>query len=499
MLLRILNFFLLGSLAAFMLLGLWTVRRPLCIDSRVVERVDRISLETTERVWKCGVNQDVPYSPWMALHLSHLQDEVTKVERSLQSLSPFLNPVRIVVVAHRPWVYRVHEHTIFIGEELLRSEGHLSRGLIKSWIRERNELFGEGELREEVYADLLQTAIFGEFQIEDLERGLRTRLGAKWPQVLKEAKSYCASPWKLSEHYELCGKDIALFEKQAALWSLRPLLSTALIESWNRLGVFEKVQGLREVTPFLNSEIEDVFEQKTQGLEGALTTVSTFERDFESRANQAGVRLQKIALDVKVQLQKMGFQGEAPGIEFDLLVSSEEKVGGKEEWLHDLAKFARLNGKMKIAVRDEDKLWVLPSLRTLEVKPSDVLKGRRLTVLHCADMSFEKALSYQSASDKVLFVHSCRPQAAHFWKWAVEGAESFAKEEKHLPFVQVHLPSLLLKKDQLDLKASLYALKGSEVPSKVFGWQEVKWFEQAKAYKPKAALDAIEWFRTESL
>ncbi|MBX3040230.1 MAG: hypothetical protein KF789_05910, partial [Bdellovibrionaceae bacterium] len=363
------------------------------------------------------MNQDVPYSPWMATNLPQLQAEVTKTERALQSLAPFKSPIRIVIVAHRPWVYRVHEHTVFIGEELLASEGHLSRGLIKNWIRERNEIFGEGELREEVYADLLQMAIFGEFRIEDLERGLKTRLGAKWPQVLKEAKSYCASPWKLSEHYELCSKDIALFEKQAALWSLRPLLSTALLESWDRLGVFEKVQGLREVVPFLGADIEDVFEQKTQGLEGALVTLATFERDFESRAQAAGTRLQKVSLDVKAQLQKMGFQGEAPGVEFDLLVSSEEKIKGDEEWLHDLAKFAGRNAKMKVAVRDETKLWVLPSLRTLDVKPSDVLKGRRLTVLHCADMSFEKALSYQNASDKVLFVHSCRPQASHFQRW----------------------------------------------------------------------------------
>lgn len=495
---RWIHFLLICSLPLLIAFGLWTTRRPLCIDSRLVERIDRISIATTERIWRCGLNEETSYSPWVAQNLNWISSQVSQVERALSLMGQPFRPLRLTVVSHRPWVFRVHERTIFIGEKLLHADGHLLRGLLKVWLREQSEKYGEGELREEVFVDFLAAMISGHFRMEDPLHGARTRLGGRWPFILKEAKAYCASPWRLSEHYELCEKEPDLFVKQASLWSLRPLLSSALIQSWRERTLSKKTQTFREVTGFLAESSADIFEQEVGGYDQAFSTTVSFLNDFDHRIGLSGqTEMKRIRDGFFARLKKAGFDFDHQGVSFDLLVLKEK--GLSADWMKDLADYSRRHPNLRIAIRRQNQIIVLPSMQKIEISIHTQVRAQRLAVFRCGETKLAQAMAYHKISDRVLFLEACELSSVSLAKWAFEGVESFATEERGISFVQVYMPSLLMKKDDLDPEDNLFLVQNSTTAPKIFGWDDVIEIKKLNASRPRAALDAIEWFRVKSL
>ena len=94
----------------------------------------------------------------------------------------------------------------------------------------------------------------------------------------------------------------------------------------------------------------------------------------------------------------------------------------------------------------------------------------------------------------------CEPKAeVHYKEYLKSGAEGFALENTGMSFVQFHLPSLLMKREQLASVLNVQDfIKKRDVENPSFrslGWQEVRFSQTANAYQPKAYVDAIEWFR----
>ena len=82
------------------------------------------------------------------------------------------------------------------------------------------------------------------------------------------------------------------------------------------------------------------------------------------------------------------------------------------------------------------------------------------------------------------------------------GAQEFTKTESQLAFIQFHLPSLQQRLDEFrHIKNFFELVQNRDVTQREFqllGWQDVQWNENYRFYKPKAAIDAIEFFRVEA-
>lgn len=88
------------SFLCFGLLSLFVVqmtRRPLCIESKVVERIDRLGVQGTDTVYRCAVNRETPFSTYFSEQSRDLTYRIQKTERLLESIEPFERKVQLTI------------------------------------------------------------------------------------------------------------------------------------------------------------------------------------------------------------------------------------------------------------------------------------------------------------------------------------------------------------------------------------------------------------------
>lgn len=506
------------SFVCFGLLSLMVLqmtKRPLCIDSKVVERIDRLAESGTDSVFRCALNKATPYSQFFSEHVKDLSYRIQQTERLLESMEPFYRKVQITILQDRPYLFRVQGHQIYIGERLLEAPGHLEKGLLKIWYRERNEaLFSEQALMEEVVTDFLLYLQSGDLDIGDPTTKIKTALRkVKWPYVIKSVSAYCDSPWKQSEHFAACQNKqeaVSLIDQQVIELSLRPLLVTSWIRSFKDLSVKERFYFTQNLPQLLRSEHSPALPiVPVAGIPGAQETILLRAADAIKNVNSF-VATSQAMKDSEVhrlfvanftnELRSNGFQDAFAEASFDVLYVSQEGLSESSKVFQQFVKIAKAQPKLQIALQDKENLWMLPSRYPIPLKSFGQIKATRTVVEKCGGYNFSYVMDYADVTEKLLVVDHCdSKREIQFSRFLSEGAEGFGAQNKGIAFVQFHLPSLLMKKTELEQVANVFEFiqkRDVESPSfKSLGWREVHWSEQAKAYQPKAYVDAIEWFR----
>ena len=238
-----------------------TLKKPVCIDSTVVERLDTVSfvgvLQTTDTAYRCSANVMVPYSQNLIQTEDIVSRKIKNISSVLNSIRSFKKKIHLTVRYDQPLMFAIQNSQLQIGSSLLNADGHLQRGLIKIWLRENMpKQFIQASLFEESIADLIYYSVNGDLSIEDPLTGIKTKLGsAQWPQVLKGADAYCESAWRSSEHFYLCGQlqtqaNEALAGQMLNL-SLRPLVTSSLISSYKNLSFKNQQNLISHIDQFL--------------------------------------------------------------------------------------------------------------------------------------------------------------------------------------------------------------------------------------------------------
>ncbi len=104
-------------------------------------------------------------------------------------------------------------------------------------------------------------------------------------------------------------------------------------------------------------------------------------------------------------------------------------------------------------------------------------------------------------TEKLLVVDHCDiTKEIHYARFLTEGPEGFGAQNKGTAFSAVS-PAVTSDEEKAELEnvPSVFDFiqrRDVENPSvKILGWREIRWNDEAKAYQPKAYVDAIEWFR----
>lgn len=505
------------SFLCFGLLSLFVVqmtRRPLCIESKVVERIDRLGVQSTDTVYRCAVNKETPFSTYFSEQSRDLTYRIQKIERLLESIEPFERKVQLTIMEDRPYLFKVRGHHVFIGEKLLAAPGHLEKALAKVWYRERNDgFFAQQALMEEVFTDFLVYLDLGDLDIGDPNTHLKTALRkVKWPYVLKSVPAYCDSSWKQSEHFGLCqDKEEAseILADQVVEMSLRPLLVTSWVNAYRGLSMKERFDFYRMIPTLLRSEHSEplpivggafVGERTTTLLKAAeaIKNINMFVSKTKAIKDSEAHRV--FVANFTNELRGNGFQDAFAEASFDILFIAHGDLTEKSAVLKQFMKIAKAQPKIQIALRDDENLWMLPSKYPIPVKSFGEIKSTRTIVEKCGGYNFSYVMDYADETEKLLVVDHCDlNKEVHYGRYLKEGAEGFGAENKGTAFVQFHLPSLLMKRAELEQVSNVFEfIQKRDVESSSFkslGWREVHWSEQANAYQPKAYVDAIEWFR----
>lgn len=510
---------LIMSLGLLTLSTLWVGQRSLCINSKVVEKIDRISDEGTETVWRCGVSKAVPYSVWFSENLPRIEDQIQSMESVFEAIGYSDKKIQISILTDEPYLYRIQGNQLFIGEKLFLRDQVIPKTLAKTWFRSvtQNSL-SDLPLIEEVVSDFLigisqGATAFSDVKIIDPISGLRVSLdNVGWPNVLKTSRAYCRDGWLLSEHIEFCQKEYDKSDDGGnglTDLSIRPLLLKIWIESYQGLNFSERYSFINNFKLFilkLSSERKKFDSQDVEGslspLAGTLNSIRSF-NDFLkaiifSKDNSDN---KQFALNLFSKMNNLGMIDEQAEAKFDLLYETTGDLDSKRSIIYDLEQIAKDNPGKQIGIKDANHIWLLPSKTEIPLEAFGAIYSDKVVAEYCGDFSMSQILKYDGLADKLLLVVHCKnDKELSLAEYLKEGPHSFAVKNPKVSFVSLHVPSVVMKKkDLFEIKRFITLLRSDsiqkETVSKILGWQDVHWKAEEHAYAPSANIEGIQLFR----
>lgn len=502
-----------GLLAGLILTLMVSLKKPLCIDSNDIETIYRVSNRKTERIYKCSSRVKVPYSKYFASNTDKLESRIEPLIAFLKNLGPINKRIKLTITEDQPYLFKVNQNNFMIGTELLKAPGHLERGIIKVWFFERrnNSVGLKNYLFVESVTDFLLAVYSGKLIIQDPIAKIKAKLGeAKWPQVLNSKEGYCESPWRASEHYLVClQKNLfdQLGEDLVANLSLRPLLTSVLVQSYKELEFNEKIRLMQRFDEYLqtqqlNSEksIEMVLNEVHPLKKGMMNIKKVSDLVNSSSLMKKEREYREFYGRIALGLQRAGVSDSFAEAYFDYLIEYPIELNTNSKFFNGLVQTAIKNPQVQIALKDKNQIWLLPSKASIPIGSFDMIKSQQYVLMACLDLKTLNIADYFNQSEKLLMVKGCDlNRSIDFNSLVIGGARSFAQKNKKLAFIQFHLPSFEMKAKQLShIKNFFELVKNRDVNRpefQVLGWSQVQWSDDFMAYKPKATVDAIEYFR----
>lgn len=482
-----------------------------CIDSTLVEKLDVETFNGNVAVYACSQRRSAEFSQKTSEYAEAIEGRLNQLALILEKIQPMKTKAQLVVDENNPLAYQINKNQIRIGKNLLLANGHLEHAIIRLWLQSSEVRDEKVKLFDHSLADLIYYATFGRLDRQDPVTELYPELGlARWPQVLKNLDVYCESPWRSSEDFERCASldQLGHNRRELLTMSLRPLLTSSLVEAFNSLSHKEQNNFLQDIPKLVaersvDSEtvIQALLDQDNSLKEG-LSILKVFAEQFSLKL-EASFPQRRFIARLNQYLQSHGVSDSFAEAYFDVLVEFPDHLDTSSEMFKSLELASKQNLNLQIAVKDQDQIWILPSRSSLSLKIFDQVKIRQHVFFACPILKEIEIAQFASSSEKLLMIKGCDSSKAYAFDMLFKyGAQEFTKTESQLAFIQFHLPSLQQRLDDLQhIKNFFELVQNRDVTQREFqllGWQDVQWNENYHFYKPKAAIDAIEFFRVET-
>ncbi|MBC7420849.1 MAG: hypothetical protein H7328_08975 [Bdellovibrio sp.] len=503
-----------GIFAALLVLIVST-KKPLCIDSRIVDKIDRVSLDKTETIFRCSMGQMVPYSRYFDENKDALEARLENIALFIRNIEPFTQGMQIRINEIQPIIFKITDHQIEIGSQLFNSSAHFERALFKVWLQERlkRDLHSQ-QLFIEVAADFLLYALNGNLEVEDPILKLKTKIGgSRWPQVLKSKDGYCESPWKASEHFADCAlmKNPEHLNNDLLLsLSLRPLMTSVWIKAYSELSFKERTRFLHLIPRYLQTQqlssekaISMVMTDVHPLKQGMMNIKKMTDLMNSSSLIQNEKEYREFYSRVAQNLQQAGVNDSFAEAYFDYLFEYPESISVQSALFKNLELAATKFPQLQIAIKDKSQIWILPGHFSLPLKSFDQIRTQQHIFLACLSLKEIEMTQFFKHAEKLLLIKGCdQNKTTDYVSLVSDGVQGFSRQNKQLAFIQFHVPSFEMKANELLHIKNFFDLVQSRDMTKpefqTLGWSQIQWYEDSQAYKPKAIIDAIELFRTET-
>jgi hypothetical protein len=491
------------TFTCFLVVFAYVARRPLCIDSKLVEKIDSVSTQGMATAYRCGMHRHVEYDQILANQTRDLGRRLQKLEKILDWLKPLQNRVNLTVIEGEGQHYRIRDHEIFISESILKRQGQLEKAFLKIWFRENASLSLQSQFSvEESLTDLLYYSFLGDFKIQHPATGIvfNDESEARWPQVLMNFKGYCKSLWKSNEHELLC-EDSLVDARADEIYQpvLRPLLSQSLMEAFESLGSQERLDFLKMLPSLIaKAEFHDdnfgmsYLEPHQQTYHEAVTYLDNWSYFLSQLDPSDGLTL-KFAHYFDAALKRRGFDESSPQTALDILIVSDES---SKEISKEIQK--QLNSKTEKLIGFESKgeLQMGFENEPLSLKVLGPIQATSGILLHCGTPSLQVLKSFSKRVQKLLYVNACENDKVRLDGFIQKGVSAFAMQNPKIKFAELHMPSLMMA---LQKTPDLHPIESVAEKKKdllsPLGWQEPTYDESMKAFRANSAIEIVDWYR----
>ncbi len=490
------------TLALFLVLFAYLVRKPLCIDSKLVERIDSLSPSGSSSAYRCGLRRHVDFDPVLASQARELSRKFQKFERFFDLLGPLKSRVNLTVISGQGNNYKIHDHDLVINESLLKSPGELEKALLRIWFRERvTDDLQSQPLLEESVTDLLYYAFAGRLDLQKVTTGLSLQSDreARWPRILATWKGYCQGMWTSTQDLKSCA-DRVDSKQQLQIQSIRPLLSQSLIESFSSLSSSDQIEFLRSFSRNLNKAQFQVdnfgrsdAEPFQQGYQEAAAQIENWIYFFNQLSRESE-QLQKFSMIFESTLKRRGFDSDSHKSFIDILVFTESL---KKEQSQDLLKQIEKNERDLIAVEfDKGQIQMNFGFEAVDGRIFAPIMASNGLYLHCGIPSLHEIGKFAKRVQKLIYVHYCPGQKIRLEGLFSDGIKSFASQNPDLKFAEFHMPSLMLAIEKLPGQNPLELLSHAQGDSlQKIGWQKPRYDKSINAFHAQSVIEMVDWYR----
>lgn len=500
--------FLLFSLSTALVALAWVSRPSFCLDSRLVEKVDKVGPGSEQSLPACFVSRDSRYAVDLNELKTRLEPRLGRLEKELHFLGVDTKPLRLSVVDSLDPLVRVHPSHIIMSRSVLEQKQLFEKAFILSLLMQKTgsspHLMSADEVAwAEVFSDVFLAFMQGTLDLKDPLLNQQVAWQGpqiEWPLALKTTAGYCQESWRSMLHLSACEQD--LLKSDDLFVSLRPLLGKSLQGALAALSMEERVRFFRETFqtwPVLQiqkfsygSSIGSASEQQIADAAGG---IENWKKNFRTWGRTSSL-WRRVSSGFAAELEKLGFGDPNRVLTVDLIVMGSESE--KESLLQKLAELALQEPSKRIVYLSEKEARLMPDLKPFPRVWLKGLQARQALLIQCPIPSVERLKKMGDTVERLLVVRDCQsPFKIDFKQLLSEGLESFIRANADMKFVQFHLPSLksALAKQNLNPIPLLEDKRWSSPFFIGIGWEKPEWDAGLKVYRSRAAIDAIEMFR----
>jgi hypothetical protein len=373
----------------------------------------------------------------------------------------------------------ITESSVQIPVTELSTGDFLDRALIGAWVGLNDPI------NNQAVTDFLWSILRKDLVLERRVHGETT-----WAHSLVTLPSYCHRGLDILAHREYCilqnqlRDGLIVDDPQIVPWSFYRPLADVMASVFLRLSVGEKAEFLKKLV-FLNS-LED-----GQSWVEVAHRRSLHEMDLEFW-NHLEYVLAPLGLERDLLWSSaknlMVTKSRQPLRYF--LFSSGVEVPSPGPTLPAYGRSAR------IVVEKGSSKFLYPSDVPLRFPRIELLENStdvQITLVGCQAPSPTRLLEFETYARRVTFVHLCQPPAALVGELLEKGEERFLAMRKNVEFIEFNLASLRLATKTQGAPKSTAKLDDWR---RWLEWKGVEFDKTKEVYRPKAAIDGVNSFRT---
>lgn len=503
---RYLPFISFVGFSVVILLFLAMSQKPLCIDSRVVERMDRVSQGQTETIFRCQIQKRVPYSQFWSE--SQVPQRLSDVENLLQGIEPFRRKYQITLVKEKPLLYQVKGTQVKVGENLLVTPGQAERLLVSLWVYEKAQIdLEKPNLALEILVDFLM-GVLQKKMTHPLSLLPISSQQSTWPTILRSQKGYCESSWSVPHHFNFCAEMLASqFDPQSkniVLLSLRPFVLEKLQESFAQLNLKQKNSIYKNMAKMIRAlnwvDFQRLPVEQSSDLLRAKNLIEKVGHQLFAAGQQLAIAELKTwgslyRLKTVGDLQESSKAHARVDTIFDFSTLSENAVKVR---VNQLLEDKRWNQNKKIAVIGTSKIYFLPDTAGVAVDQFGQLNSKYRVIESCLDLELNHLWELEKFAENILLVQDCAqgpgPRYSAFLRG---GVKDFVMTNSGVSYVDLHGPSFLSRKESLlELTTIFKGLQQNQAQfAEAYHWSRVDVDESTRSFVPDAAIEGLRSYR----
>jgi hypothetical protein len=450
----------------------WLSRSPFCINSGLIERIDRWGLDSSTQVYSCQKNIDVEYDDELRLFVEKIEPELQKIEFFINSLRVPIKILNITWIDSENKLVKLQYSNLIYKDTkdldpliIYRSVLMQNLGMLDSSLIENRMGHAIIEASIDVIVSSLDLSNFEEGQFKD------------WNTTYGSVSAYCSSKEVSFLDFDLCQKSNSLSIKDQA-W-MRPILRDILKNSEKALSLKERAQYSQKLANYLKQLASKKIDANTDG--------KAVLREFLSLMQDQPL-LQK-QIERGLNIAKWNSNDE---ITYENFIYLNAK---------DVSSVLVANPNLSllnVVIQTGDWLWLPKHLAPLQ--SDNKYKIQNTIVNFCKDLSEKEINEWISKAENILLVQECdNKKLLNFESYFRKGIGNFASSNPQVKFIKLHGPSykLYLTKNKINLIDLVLKQKWSHPIFSKIGWQAPTEIKESQYYETNSSIDAIQAFRVE--